>query len=189
MLVELNIYRRKSPHVNYSEEILVPRQNRKSDVLRFVDQNRIWYWFSTIVVVRISDGLVVVDQSWSLGVVEIAKSQSIFFIHTVRGIDVIDEQRASKSINILTTNVSMVPVSSRLRNCELVDKNSTRRDRALGHHGRPICVGCVDLMKTVEMNGSALIHKVIRQRDYDGVTNIDSNGRIWPLPIDADEWP
>jgi hypothetical protein len=44
------------------------------------------------------------------------------------------------------------------------------------------------LVDTMEMEGSALIHKIVGQSDNDCIANIDSDRRAWPLSIDAYEW-
>ena len=121
--------------------------------------------------------------------VEVAQSQSILLIKaTVRCIYIVNKERAPESIDILSTNVSVIPVSTRLVDYEFVDKYSSRLNWTLGHHRWSVGIGRIDLVDTMEMEGSALIHKIVRQSDNNCITHIGSDRRAWPLPIDADKW-
>ena len=187
MLVKLKIRWRESSHVDDSEEVFLAWHYWELAVLCFIDQKRIWNWFGAIVVIRVIYRLVVIDQGRSFRVVKIADRQNILRINAIRSVHIVDKERASESVDILSTNVSMIPVSTRLVNDELIDKYSTRLDWALGHHRRAVRIGCVDLMNTVEMNGSCLISKVVRYSDDNGIAHVDLDGWARPLSIDTDE--
>jgi hypothetical protein len=184
----LKVLWRECSHVDNMEEVCLSCGYREWDVLCFVDQNRVWHRFAAIVVLCIGHGLVIIDQSRGLIMVEVAQGQGIFLVNAIRRIYICDDERASESINILSTNVSMIPVSTRLVYYEFIDKYSARLNRTLGYHRWSVCIGRVDLMKTMEMQGSALVHKIISQSDNDCIAQIGRDRRAWPLPIDANEW-
>jgi len=120
-------------------------------------------------------------------VVKIADRQNILRINAIRSVHIVDKERASESVDILSTNVSMIPVSTRLVDSEFVDEGSTRLDRALSNHRRPISIGRVLLMETMEMDCSRLISKVICDGDNDGIAHVDTDRWVGPLSIDTDE--
>jgi hypothetical protein len=187
VLIKLKVLWREGPHVDNMEEVCLSWGDRKWDVLCFVDQNGIWHRLAAIVVLCIVHGLIIIDQTRGLIMVEVAQGQSIFVVNAIRRIHICDDERASESINVLSTNVSMIPVSTRLVYYEFVDKHSTRLNRTLGYHRWSVCIGRVDLVKTMEMQGSALVRKIVSQSDNDCVAQIDRDRRAWPLPINANE--
>jgi len=66
--------------------------------------------------------------------VKVADCHHIFGSNLVWRIDVFDDERASESINVLSSNVGMIPVSSVLIDDEFIDERSTWLDRALSNH-------------------------------------------------------
>ena len=86
--------------------------------------------------------------------VQIADCHHVFCVNLVWSIDIVDDERTTESINVLATNVSMIPVSTRLVDNEFVDEGSTGLDRALSNHRRSISIGRVLLMETMEMDCS-----------------------------------
>lgn len=99
--------------------------------------------------------------------VEVAEGQSIFCVDPIWSIHICDDERASESINILSSNVSMIPVSTRLVYYEFVHEYSTRLNRTLGYHRWPVRIGRIDLVKAMEMQGSTFVHKIVSQSDND----------------------
>ena len=188
MLIKLKVLWREGSHVDNMEEVCLSGCDRKWDVLCFVDQNGIWHRLAAIVVLCIAHGLIIIDQTWGLIMIEVAQGQSIFFVNAIRRIHICDDERASESVDVLSTNVSMIPVSTRLGYYEFVDKYSTRLNRTLGYHCWSVCIGRVDLVKAMEMQGSALIHKIVSQSDNDCISQINRDRRAWPFSIDANEW-
>ena len=188
MLIKLKVLWREGSHVDNMEEVCLSGCDRKWDVLCFVDQNGIWHRLAAIVVLCIAHGLIIIDQTRGLIMVEVAQGQSIFVVNAIRRIHICDDERASESINVLSTNVSMIPVGTRLVYYEFVYKYSTRLNRTLGYHRWSVCIGRVDLVNTMEMQGSALVHKIVSQSDNDCISQINRDRRAWPLPIDANEW-
>jgi len=187
MLIELKVDWCEGSCVDDPEEVLLPWHHCELTVLRFIDKKRIRDWFCTIIVQCIIVRLVVIDQSRSFIVVQIADCHHVFCINLVWSIDIVDDERATESINVLATNVSMIPVSTRLVDSEFVDEGSTRLDRALSNHRRPISIGRVLLMETMEMDCSRLISKVICDGDNDGIAHVDTDRWVGPLSIDTDE--
>jgi len=187
MLIELKVNWCEGSCVDDPEEVLLPWHHCELTVLRFIDKKRIRDWFCTIIVQCIIVRLVVIDQSRSFIVVQIADCHHVFCINLVWSIDIVDDERATESINVLATNVSMIPVSTRLVDSEFVDEGSTRLDRALSNHRRPISIGRVLLMETMEMDCSRLISKVICDGDNDGIAHVDTDRWVGPLSIDTDE--
>lgn len=120
MLVELKILRCKGSHVDNSEKVLLAWSDRKLDVLCFVYEDGIWHRLCAVVVVCVLLRLVIVDETRSLDVVQVTEGQDIFLIDAVRRIDVVDDERPSEAINILPTDMGMIPVRPRLCNFELV---------------------------------------------------------------------
>lgn len=173
VLVELKVLRCKGPHVDDSEEVLLAWSDTELDILGLIDQDGIWHWFCSIVVVRVVLRLVVVDQTRSLGMIQISQGHDVFCINTIRGVHVIDNERSSESINVLSTNVCMVPVCSRLCDFELIDKASSRLNWTLSHHGWSVRERGISLEDTVEMDGRTLVGKVIGHSKLDGVTHVD----------------
>lgn len=86
--------------------------------------------------------------------VQIADCHHVFCINLVWSIDIVDDERATESINVLATNMSMIPVSTGLIDSKFVDKSSTGLDRTLSNHRRSISIGRVLLMDTMEMDCS-----------------------------------
>jgi len=95
-------------------------------------------------------------------VIQITDRHHIFCVNPVWRIDVFDNEWAPESINVLSANVSVVPVSTRLVDDELIDECSTRLDGALSDHRGSVRISRVDLAKTMEMDRSRLISKVVR---------------------------
>lgn len=121
--------------------------------------------------------------------VEITDRHHVFGINLVWRIDIFDDEWASESINILSTNVSMVPVGTGCIDDELIDKGSSRLDGALSDHRGAICKSRVDLAKTMEVDRSGLISKIVCNRNDDGIPSVDTDGRVRPLPINTDKRP
>ncbi len=66
--------------------------------------------------------------------VQVADCHQVFGSNLVWRIGILDDEWASETINILTTNMSMIPISTILIDDEFIDECSTRLDRALGNH-------------------------------------------------------
>lgn len=120
--------------------------------------------------------------------VQIGESKNVLGVNSVRSIDILGNKRSSEAINVLSTDVRMIPVSSRLSDFELVDKGPSRLNWTLSYHCRPISIGCIPLMKTMEMNGGSLVNKIVCNSNLDGIPHIDRDCGTRPLSIDADEW-
>jgi hypothetical protein len=187
VLIELEVYWCEGSNVDDSEEIAVSCDHRELNVLCFVDKKSIRDRFRTVVVKCIGVRLIVIDQWRSFIVVEITNRHQVFCTNTVWRIDVLDDKWTTESINVLSTNVSMIPISAWLVNDEFIDKCSTRLNWALGHHGRSIGIGCIGLMNTVEMDCRRLVSKAVRYSDDDGITHVGIDRRVGPLSINTDK--
>lgn len=173
VLIELKVLRCKGSHVDDSEEIFLAWSDTELDILRLIDQDRVWHWFCSIVVVRVVLRLVIVDQTRSLGVIQISESHDIFRIDTIWSVYIIDDERTSESIDVLSTNVCMVPVCSGLRDFELIDEACSGLDWTLSNHCWSIGECSILLEDTVEMDGRTLVDEVIRHSKLDGVAHVD----------------
>lgn len=119
--------------------------------------------------------------------VQVRECQGIFLINTVWRVHIIDQERSSESVNVLSTNMSVIPVSTRLRNFEFVNECRTRFNRTLSHHSWSIGIRGISLLDSMEMYGSCFIAKVVRDGKDDGITHIDRNCWARPLSIDSHE--
>lgn len=187
MLIELKIHWSKGSHVDDVEEVLLAWYHRILSILRLIDEDGIRNWFGPLIVVRVIHRLVIIYQTRSLSMIEVADSQSGFLIDAIWCIVVLENKRPSKPVNVLSADVSMVPVSAGLRHLEFIDEGRSGLDWTLGNHRRTVRIGRIPLKDSVEMNGSALIHKVVSHGNLDHVAEVCCEGRAWPLTVDTDE--
>ena len=187
VLIELEVDWREGSDVDDSEQVLLPGHHWELNILRFVDQKGIRNWFRAIVVVCIVHGLVIIDQRRSFRMVKVADCHHVFRGNLVWRVDILDDEWASESINILSTNMSMIPVGTVLVDDEFIDKCSTRLDWALSNHRRSIGIGCVSLADTVEMDCSRLVSKIVCNSDDNRIPYIGTDSGVWPLSVDADK--
>lgn len=119
--------------------------------------------------------------------VQIRYGKHVFRIDSIRSIEVLANQWSSEPVDILSTNMSVIPISSCLCYCKLVDECTTRLDWTLCDHGRSIGICCIPLVESMEMNSRSLINQVICYRDLDNVPGVDSDSWARPLSINANE--
>jgi len=113
-----------------------------------------------------------------------SKGKGVFLIVFVGLVDVVDDQRCTKSIHILAQVMTVDPVGTRLaRDWDRVREVGTWRERALGHHRGAVHLVVTDLEKTVgvqtgwhiELVDSVDDHSVI-ESDIDRWWSIASKG-------------
>lgn len=119
--------------------------------------------------------------------VKVSERESILCINTsVWCVDIVDDKRTTKAIDVLAPYVCMIPVSSWLVDYKLVDKLCSRLDRTLSNHSRTIRICSTRLEDTMEMDGCALVAKIVGHRDLDGVSHVCFDGRARELSVNAD---
>ena len=89
--------------------------------------------------------------------VKIGECQGIFRVNTIRCRYVVDKEWTSEAIDVLATNMCVIPVGSWLIHDELIDEGAAGLNWALSHHCWSVRKSCVDLVKPVEMNGCGLV--------------------------------
>ena len=87
-----------------------------------------------------------------------------------------DDQRGTKTIDVLTTEMSVDPVSTVLFNWDGVGEVGAWGNGALGDHGGTIELGVAGLEETVRVQRSGLV-EVVDDVDDQGVVQGDIDGR------------
>lgn len=106
----------KTAHIDYAEEISAPRYKVEFHTLLVIDQCAIRHWFCAIWNVLL-ERLVAVDKEWGLLVPPIANRHHNIFIEAVeiRYCCIVHNQGATEAIEIRSSNVRVIPVSTCLR--------------------------------------------------------------------------
>jgi len=105
-----------------------------------------------------------------------SKGNGILVIVLVGLVGVVDDEGTTKTIDVLTLEMSMDPVSTVLLNWDGVREVGTWRDGALSDHGRAIHLVVAGLEKTVRVQGRGLVN-LVADVDDQGVVQGDVDGR------------
>lgn len=116
----------------------------------------------------------------------VTESEDVFSVNrTVRRVHVGDDEWSTEAIDVLSSNMCMVPVGSSLIDFELVHKRASWLDRALSDHCWTVGIVCPTLTDAVEMDSRTLIAEVVRHSELDSITKIDIKRWAGPRPIDS----
>ena len=157
----------KSGHVDDPEQIRLAGLESHGQVLGIVHQGGLWDWFCAR---RVRVAHEPIEETRHLVVVPVAQGEHDLFVVRILDwrIGVVDDQRATKTVRVLSRFVAVVPVCPGLGNLShlnivtsiaqmrsthvhVVLERCTRRNRTLGHPDRSVHVCGAILVEPMEM--------------------------------------
>lgn len=170
--VNVEVEHGKGGHVDDAETVGLAGNKVELGIGLLVDQSRLGDGLGTG---GVEDGEVLLQHDLVLGVVPVSKGDGVLLVVLVGLVGVVDNQGATKTVDVLASVVTMDPVGTVLLDGDGVSEVGAWGDGALGDHGGTIELGIAGLEETVGVQTGGLVN-LVDNVDDEGVAqgHIDS---------------